>query len=281
MKQLGFTLIELLVVIGILGALTGILFAQVNKSREKARFTGILLHAETLHRRLGANCFAEWNFDTIITATAADSCGTFDGTIYGAETAEGIKNSSSLQFDGIDDYIDLGVIDIKADGAGENGFTIASWFKADAWTNGIYRDGRIITKSINHYNDGIYWMLSTIAVGGETRLRFRLKTNGTTDVLIADSGDITLNKWHFATATYDGSSMKLYLDGEQVGTMAKTGPVDTNSGVSAYIGNSSDIQRPWSGFIDEVRIYAEVVTTSQIHKWYTEKFSDGELVYNF
>jgi len=231
----------------------------------------IIEHAASLHSILFISCIAGWDFEKVSGTTVPDECGGYDGTIDGAVVSTGgINKGAALAFDGVDDYVDLGVIDIDVDGPGEDGMTISAWFKADAWTNGIYHDGRIIEKSWNHFNNGTFWMLSTIAAGSDTRLRFRLKTEGTTDELIADSGNLELDRWHFAAATYDGGTMKLYLDGLLVGSMAKTGIVDKNSNYPAFIGNSSDFVRPWSGLIDDVRIYAEAAPLAAVQYWYAQ-----------
>jgi hypothetical protein len=51
---------------------------------------------------------AYWNFDEININTAPDSSGNGnDGIIYGAETVDGILENA-LNFDGIDDYVDIG-----------------------------------------------------------------------------------------------------------------------------------------------------------------------------
>jgi len=258
----GFTLIELLIVIGILGLLAALIFVVLGSSRQKAELANAIHYAGQVNRVLGVNCVSRWDFEELGNP-AADTCaGAYDGTVNGAVSADGVNNGTALYFDGVNDYVALGPVDVEADGSGERGLTIAAWFKAEEWTNGAYHDGRIVTKSFNHYDNGIYWMLSTIAVNDDTRLRFRLKTDGVTDVLIASSGNLELDRWYHAVATYDGSTMRLYLNGELVGSMAKTGSVDTSGVTDAFIGNSSDFQRPWKGLIDDVRIYGEALPVS-------------------
>jgi len=265
----GFTLIELLVVIGIIGVLSTIAVVAVGSVRENARLAPLLHYSMQLHSRLSTNCVGNWEFEEDSGSAVYSACEEYTGTVYGATRTSGVDDGMALSFDGVDDYVDLGVIDVTAGGSGEeNGFTISAWFRADSWTNGIYRDGRIITKSFNHYDNGIYWMLSTIAVWDDTRLRFRLKTGGTTDVLIAESGNLLLDRWYFVVARYDGSTMKLFLDGTQVGSMAKTGVVDKAGSVNVFIGNSSDLVRPWGGKIDMVRIYEEAMSLSAIQGMY-------------
>ena len=62
-----------------------------------------------------------------------------------------------------------------------------------------------------------------------SKLRFRLKTNGTTATLVASSGALTPGVWTHVSATYDGQFMRVYKDGVEVGTLAKTGAVDRNA----------------------------------------------------
>ena len=58
---------------------------------------------------------------------------------------------------------------------------------------------------------------SHAADGPDTRLRFRLKTLGTTSTLIAPTSDVVIGKWSHVVAVYDGATMRLYQDGADVG----------------------------------------------------------------
>jgi hypothetical protein len=72
---------------------------------------------------------------------------------------------------------------------------------------------------------------------------------------------------HFA-AVYDGSDMRLYKDGELVGSLSKTGAVDTNGTVPLWIGGNppSSNSRPWAGAISDVMVYNEALTAQQINE---------------
>ncbi len=150
------------------------------------------------------------------------------------------------------------------------GLTLAAWIKID--DTGNIADRRIVSKATGTASEDHYWMLSTIDSGQASRLRFRLKTgsnpNGGTTTLIADAGNLQSGVWHHAAATYDGASMKLYLDGVLVGETAKSGAVATNSAVSAWIGGNpaadSQGQRSWMGVIDEVQIHARGLTPEEV-----------------
>ena len=111
-------------------------------------------------------------------------------------------------------------------------------------------------------------MLSTIKVDTTTRLRFRLKTDGTATTLIASTGDLSENLWVHVAAVYDGSAMRLYLNGVEVGSSSKSGLITTDSSVPVWIGGSPSgaTDRPWDGRIADVRIYERALTAEEIQQ---------------
>lgn len=113
-------------------------------------------------------------------------------------------------------------------------------------------------------------MLSTIPAGnGNVALRFRLKTNGQTETLIANSNGYLLeNEWTHVVAVYDGSQMRLYKNAIQAGSLGKSGNVNNNSGVPINIGRNPDGYGEWAGEIDELRVYARALTNAEIQTLY-------------
>ena len=139
--------------------------------------------------------------------------------------------------------------------------TLAAWFRADDFD---VHDARILSKSTGTAEQDHYWMLSTLDVGGAVRLRFRLKTDGITDTLIAGAGDLTPGEWVHAAATYDGSLMRLYLKGELVGSTPKTGNVSLDESVPVWIGNNPSGDRPFDGTIDEVQVWNRALSADEV-----------------
>lgn len=217
---------------------------------------------------------AHWAFDENVGTTAADWSGNgYTGSVNGAQWVTGRPGGggSALQFDGVDDSVQLGAVD-----GGGQALTISLWFKADDFGT---HDGRLISKSTGTAESNHYWMLSTIDSSG-SKLRFRLKTNGTTTTLIASSGALTAGVWTHVVGVYDGSTMRLYKDGVMVGSAAKTGTVDTNASVSAAIGNqpTGAGSVPFDGAIDDVRIYDQALNDSQIADLSANSVSSAEWV---
>ena len=202
---------------------------------------------------------AYWPFDEGSGDSAADLTGNgHDGTISGAVWSAG-KFGDALVFGG-GAHVAVEPFDIPADPDGDSGLSIALWMKAESFA---VHDARLIAKSTGTAEQDHYWMVSTINSGG-IKLRFRLKTDGETTTLIADSGTLTTNQWTHVAATYDGNSMRIFKDGEAVGSVSKTGSIDTNDAVAINIGRNPDGYGAFDGIIDEVRVYNRVLDENEI-----------------
>ncbi len=169
--------------------------------------------------------------------------------------------NNHLLFDGTDDYISLNNMDVSG-----NQITLEALINSSNLNNCTNDQCRIISKAVSPLPADHYWMLSTDNVGGNTVLRFRLKTNGTTTTLQANSGILSANTWYHVAATYDGTTMRLFLDGTQVGTTPKTGTMTTNAAAEVWIGGNPPkaTGHPWQGEIDEVRIWNTARTQAEI-----------------
>ena len=163
------------------------------------------------------------------------------------------RHAGGVSFDGTNDFIQLP--NINASGAG---LTISTWVRTSSFPFSV--DQRFVSKATGAAEQAHDWMLSLTG----NRLRFRLKTNGVTTTLIAASGDLPLNTWYHATATYDGTSMRLYLNGVQVGVVAKTGAVAMNGNVPLNLGRNPDGSNYMHGALDDVRIYNRALTPTEI-----------------
>ena len=88
------------------------------------------------------------------------------------------------------------------------------------------------------------------AVGGRTRPVVR-------------AAAVPLGKWTHVAATYDGSRLRLYRNGELVASKVASGPIRSSRGPLRIGGNS--IGREWfKGVIDEVRIYRRALSRKEI-----------------
>ncbi|MEE9302498.1 MAG: LamG domain-containing protein, partial [Thiotrichaceae bacterium] len=200
---------------------------------------------------------SRWTLNESNGSKANDSIGNNTGTLINApiwQPTQG-KLEGALKFDGNNDRVDLGTLNIPG-----SKMSIAFWFKADDFDES---EARFISKATDTSENNHYWMVSTV---NKTKLRFRLKTKGSTTTLISNSNVISTNKWHHVAVTYDGNKMKIYRDGELVASTAKTGQIETNNSVPVSIGNqpANAGSRPFDGLIDDVRIYTAALNDNQV-----------------
>ncbi|MEE9355054.1 MAG: heparin lyase I family protein [Methylococcaceae bacterium] len=206
-----------------------------------------------------AGLVTHWSMETATGANIPDSSnnGRTGTLVNGAQLISG----EGIKFDGFDDHLDVGKIDFAG-----NEISVSAGFLADDLSNCSYRDCRIISKAKGTAEQDHNMMVSTVKVGTTTRLRFRLKTNGVTSTLVADSGDLYENEWVHVAAVYDGQTMRLYKDGVEVGRLAKQGSITADSDSSVWIGDNPQNagSRPWKGHIDDVRVYNLALSASEI-----------------
>jgi hypothetical protein len=200
---------------------------------------------------------ARWPLNESSGTVAADVAGGNDGTLVGGPVwlPGGGRLGGALQFDGSDDFVDIGTLDI-ADG---NGVTLALWLRPQAFGG----DSRLISKATGTAEADHIWMISTF---DDTALRFRLKAGGVTSTLMTGQNELEIGKWYHVACTYDGSRMRIYGDGILLASLPKTGPLAAAPLVAAAIGNQPPGagSSPFAGLIDDVRIYRLALSEAEI-----------------
>ncbi|MHC4750412.1 MAG: LamG domain-containing protein, partial [Planctomycetota bacterium] len=234
----------------------------------KSIYLVFLIFVLALVSNARAGLEGHWKLDEGSGSSASDGSGKGrNGTISGATwISPGWDGTGScLDFDGqATTRVSLGAFDVPG-----NAISIACWYKADTLDT-LGSDPRMVSKANGGAADAHWWMMSSGRQGGQFRLRFRLKTTdgaATTTLMAGSTGVINTDVWTLAVMTWDGSTMRIYKNATEVGSVGKGGDaLATNPNVGVGIGNqpSGAEDRPFDGLIDDVQIYNRAMSATQV-----------------
>ncbi|MEA3344063.1 MAG: LamG-like jellyroll fold domain-containing protein [Patescibacteria group bacterium] len=267
-KEKSFTLIELLIVIAIIGLLSSIVFVSLKVARERAHIANSLAFGAQTYHALAAHMAGVWNFDedSSPATTAIDMSGNGnDGIINGATYECGTHDTPnsegcSLNFDGINDYVDCGDNASLNDISGE--LTIQAW----VYPRNTGSDEYIVSNTGDDASQNGYELKIN-----NNKAEFSIWNSPQQDT-ITGTRDITLNKWHHIVASFNGKKLELYLDGEiDHRTNSIIGSIGTPASYHLTIGRiGENIDRTIDGLIASIRIYNRAVDFTQVQKLYAQ-----------
>jgi hypothetical protein len=184
----------------------------------------------------------------------------------------GIPQEVALDFDGVDDHVEVPDDDALDLTAGT--YTISAWIRASGW--GQNQQGRIVDHGGGGGSAGWSLHLENKASNGNLQtLRFQVNNDGSFTGT-ADAGAILLDTWQHIAVAVDAGTITFFVDGVQRGV--RTGlpaPVATTDPVR--IGRrASDTGRAFLGTIDEVRIWNHARTQTEILADMDSEFTGSE-----
>ncbi|MFC2078670.1 LamG-like jellyroll fold domain-containing protein [Candidatus Bipolaricaulota bacterium] len=221
-----------------------------------------------------------WRFNEGAGSAVSDSSGNGnDGTISDANWTTSVDASGALSFDGVNDYVTI------PDSASLNitgsAITIEAWIKREGDT-GDYE--MIVGKEVNGGGTDVgYYMQITPT----DKLAFGFATSDLIFTRVTGTTNIVLGTWMHIAGVYDGSQMRLYINGVLDGSKAQTGNIYGSAGIG---GNPLSIGRVryqdsyYYGatmLIDEVQIQAAVVQPGDFNLLPVGGASPPALVTNF
>jgi hypothetical protein len=89
-----------------------------------------------------------------------------------------------------------------------------------------------------------------------------IRLNGVTHNV--SGGSVTAGAWHHMAATWDGSTIRLYLDGVEVGATSATGVLAVDHTLPVTVGNVNAGDRGFEGAIDNVQILSTAAPAAAI-----------------
>jgi hypothetical protein len=185
---------------------------------------------------------AAYGFSDTSGATAVDSSGNGNdaGLVNGAMSTAG-RFSGALQLDGVDDGVQLPSTESLAF---SNAFTFEAWIAPTMFGHerNVWRTpGAVVTLRA----EGTVVPVA-ILTGGQ--------------VGFVSSRTIPLDTWAHVAITYDGSMLRLYINGAEAGHRAATGTLLPGWPEAGSLGGSP----AFAGSLDEVRLYRRALSVAEI-----------------
>ena len=163
---------------------------------------------------------------------------------------------SSLNFDGTNDYMDIGDSDDLLVGTNH---TISTWFKNSSGTRAYMFQSRRGSTSTN-LSVGVNMNASGAEAAGWIGI---VIYTGSGHSYTAYDGNVDDGAWHHFAATVSDGGQKLYLDGSLIASSTNAFPNDA-SGHHSIIGSNSGSDRFMNGNIDEVALWNTVLDADAV-----------------
>jgi glucose/arabinose dehydrogenase len=195
---------------------------------------------------------AAYGFNESTGTSVTDSSGRGNaGTVNGATRTTAGRFGGALSFDGVNDFVavaDSASLDLTTS------LTISAWVRPTSisgWRTVIMKEG-----SPTGLVYALYSSTSNNFPGGYLEI-------GSADRELKGTASVVTTGWRHLSLTYDGTTMRMYIDGVERGSRAQTGALTVSAGQFKIGGNA--VWAEWfNGLIDEVRVYNRALTAGQI-----------------
>ncbi len=162
------------------------------------------------------------------------------------------KFGKALKFDGGNDRVNIpesSSLDLTT------GMTLEAWVYPTSSLSGW--DTIVIKESAS----GLIYVLFA---NGDGNTPYSYITLGSTTNGTSGNARLPVNTWSHLASTYDGSTVRLFLNGTQVKTFSFSGSIQMST-IGLYLGGTSFLSNEgFPGFIDELRIYNRALAASEI-----------------
>ena len=166
-----------------------------------------------------------------------------NGTLTNGPTFSFSDSSSSILFDGVNDYVSQASGNYPI----SNSLTISAWIKH----NSLVGNQRYISFT-GAYETAVIRL-------NNTQFSFYISTNGTLKFLSGSSSPST-NVWHYVVGTWDGTTQRLYQNGIQINSSTPGGLLDAgNLTYTLSLSNES-----MKGNMSIVQIYNRALSAAEI-----------------
>jgi hypothetical protein len=145
-------------------------------------------------------------------------------------------------------------------------FTVAAWFKT---SKNYYVNAMIVNKgglggeaAGQNMNYGI-WLTS------QERLKAGFESADGTDYHITHTNTFADGRWHYVVLSYDGTAIRLYVDGAQLSWRPIASVPDSSGTQPLRVGTDSNSESSYFvGTLDEIRVWNRALSTNEVSDQY-------------
>lgn len=188
-------------------------------------------------------------------------CGAGTNSVYSTDTTFNSGFASvvspgprSLSFNGSTQYLNAGQFNLSG-----NAMTFEGWVKVNAFKTGSPYISSILGIEVGDNNSAM------LRFGdgnlANNKLQFILSF-GSSQIKLNSNTGLNTNTWYHIAATYDGSLMKLYINGALDASTSGSGNFTANG--ILYLGRNYDNSRALNGFMDEFRVWKKALTAQEV-----------------
>jgi Concanavalin A-like lectin/glucanases superfamily/Glycosyl hydrolase family 20, domain 2 len=210
---------------------------------DEVKIMSVAASAAYVANEANINVLGHWNLNSDLGALAIDSVGKNNGTINGQPILTAGINDNALEFDGINDYIKVATDCIYWREA-NNKLSIMGWFYREDEAEAVTGIDKAQT----------YRLTSNAADSTSANWTFTIIDSNGSWHSISTPAPVNNQEWHHIAGTYDGNTLRLYIDGIEVSSQDAIFSI-RNTTSPLEIGRRDQI-RYFKGRIDEVKIMA-------------------------
>ncbi len=218
------------------------------------------------------NPVSYWRLDEASGTTATDSNGSSAGTYRNGVTLgqpgalpDTIDNRAA-SFDAVDDDVRVGDVH---DFPGTASFSVEFWLNPSSTNSTLWRP--VLSKedpgaNMSSRQGWAMWLAP------DTNLLSMERWNGSSQHAVASTLGILAGSWYHVAATYDGSTIRLYVNGRLDSSLASSLSLNDHS-VPLQFGSVGSYSDPswyskYGGLLDDVAVYSTALSATQVRTHY-------------
>jgi hypothetical protein len=192
-----------------------------------------------------------FHFNEISGATASDA-GKYANTGTLTNFPASPWTGTALSFDGVDDFVSV---------ASASSLNLTSGLSLEAWVNTSNATPALPQTILSKWDETNGRRAYLLALGVNRKVQFSLSSDGTANpgslFTVASAAALTANTGYHVLATYDGVTMKIFINGIQDGSLAGPGSIFASPSllrVGARGNAVSAAENFFQGVLDEPRV---------------------------